>query len=89
MKALPQAHMSVITFRSRPLYILLLSQDTIKIFKCIELLLETLKSREKFLPLNTEVEMDRVYQGIQVVTQSNKNLQQMPLAPVSEVKVIC
>lgn len=81
--------MSVNTFRSTSHYVLLLSQDTIKIFKCIELHLETLESREKFLALNHEVEMDRVYQGIQIVPQSNKNLQQMPFAPVSEVKVIC
>lgn len=81
--------MGVITFRGTPLYILLFSQDTIKIFKWIELLLGTLKSREKYLALNHEVDMDEVYQGIQVVTQSNKNLQQMPLAAVSEVKVIC
>lgn len=81
--------MGVITFRGTPFYILLFSQDTIKIFKWTELLLGTLQSREKFLALNHEVDMDEVYQGIQVVTQSNKNLQQMPLAAVSEVKVIC
>lgn len=77
------------TLRSTSHYILLLAQDTIKIFKCTELHLETLKSREKFLALNHEVEMDRIYQGIQIIPQSNKNLQQMPFAPVSEVKVIC